>query len=350
MKARISSSNSFSSVSFCILLVILFLTFMLMISCSENPAIAELQTKQYFDSSLLSFGDYFHSSIPAFGLDNNPINAQQKRALIYWYNITPSDVRVYDILGSDVNVSPQQAQVTALDIVFDPSRKGMYNSGELSPDLKANWGGFFKRLPDSTITKFEKKNLVMKLWLKIDETSEDALLNIDIGKISEDILPNRRFDTEDKNSNDLLDAGEDTGIDGIFDLEEPNYQTGYDPSNDNFSFSSGIYEKINGLENNRISHETGRTIDSEDLNRNFMLDQSNNYFTYQVPLNESRLVASKIVEYGNNGWIQVKIPVDLPDMIVGSPDKNQIETIRLWFANSEHVVHIRVAQIKFDEI
>lgn len=349
MKARISSSTSFSSVSFCIILVILFLTFMLMISCSENPAIAEPQSKQYFDSSLLSFGDYIHSSIPSFGLDNNPINAQQKRGLIYWYSKTDSEVKVYDILGNDVNVNPQQAQVTTLNVFFDPSRKGIYNNGELSPDLKTNWGGIFRALPDSIIKKFDNTNLVIKLWIKIYDAPEDATLNIDIGKISEVILPNGKFDTEDKNSNGLLEEGEDTGIDGIFDLEEPNYNDN-DPNNDDFSYSSGIYENINGLENNKLLTESRRTIDSEDLNRNFALDQSNDYFSYQIPLDESRLVTAKIVEYGNNGWIQVKIPIDLPDMIVGSPDKNQIETIRLWLTNAERAVHIRIAQIKFEEI
>jgi hypothetical protein len=323
---------------------------MLMISCSENPIISERQSQQYFNTTLLSYGAYIHSSVPAFGLDNNPINAQQKRALIYWYNIMPSDVTVYDILGNDVEVTPQQANVTTLDIVFDPSKKGIYNSGELSPDFKANWGGLFHRLPDCTIIKFEKKNLVMKLWLKIVDAPEDALLNIDLGRISEDIIPNGKLDTEDKNSNDLLDNGEDTGIDGIFDFEEPNFQNGSDPSNDNFVFQAlRNFEKVNGLEKNS---EFGiqLTPDTEDLNRNFTLDQSNDYFSYQVPLDMKRIVVNKIIEYGNNGWIQVKIPIDLPDLNVGSSDKSRVETLRLWITDSERPVHIRIAQIKFDEI
>ena len=349
MKASISSNTSFSSISFCILIVIVFLTFMLMISCGENPSISEPQSKEYFDTALLSNDTYIHSSIPAYGLDNNPINAQQKRALIYWYNIMPSDVTVSDIIGNDVKVNPQQANVTTLDIVFDPSRKGIYNGGELSPDLKTNWAGFFRTLPESTATKFEKKNLVLKLWLKIEDASENALLNIDLGNISEDVLPNSRLDTEDKNANDLLDGGEDTGIDGLFDFDESNYHSN-DPHNDNFSFSSGIYERVNGLEGNKYLNESGRSIDSEDLNRNFILDQSNDYFSYRVPLDPDKIIKSKIIEYGNNGWIHVKIPIDLPDIIVGSPYKSGVETIRLWITNSDRQVHIRIAQIKFDEI
>ena len=346
MKARKRFSASISSFSFYVFLVLTFLTFLLMISCNENPAAPELQSEQYFDSSLLGYRSYIHSSIPAFGLDANPINALQNRALIYWYNITPSDVRAIDILGK---ANSDYEQVKVLDLVFNPSKKGIYTNGELSQDMKTNWGGVFRALPDSIIKKFGKSNLVMKIWLRIEDAGDDAVLNIDLGKISEDIIPNGRLDTEDKNSNDLLDEGEDTGIDGIFDMEEPGYNNGDDPDNDDFNFAAGHYEKVNGLEKNGL-YGGYKIPDTEDLNRNFTLDKTNNYFSYLVPLDMEKILATKITEAGGNGWIQLKIPIDLPDLRVGAPDKSKIETMRLWITNTDQPVYIRIAQIKFEEI
>lgn len=349
MKARKSSSASISSFSFYALLILSILTFLLMVSCNENPAAAEPQIEGYFDTALLNYENYIYSSIPAFGLDNNPINAQQNRALIYWYNETPPAVSVNQILGYDVKVNSDQFWTTVLDAVYNPSRKGVYNNGTLSPELRANWGGFFRILPDSTIKKFKKKNLVMKIWFKIVDAPEQAQLNIDLGRISEDIIPNGRLDTEDRNQNDLLDQGEDTGIDGIFDVEEPNYNNGNDSDNDDFYLAAGKYEKINGLENNGLSGER-KAPDTEDINRNFTLDKNNDYFSYIIPLQLDKILATKITEVGNNGWVLIKIPVDLPDLKVGSPDNSKIETIRLWITNANQPVHIQMAQIKFDEI
>ena len=59
---------------------------------------------------------------------------------------------------------------------------------------------------------------------------------INLGQISEDVIPNKRLDTEDKNGNYRLVPDEDVGRDRRNDSEEiakyPNL--GDDPSQDNF--------------------------------------------------------------------------------------------------------------------
>ena len=340
-----------SSFSFYLLSSVFVLTIIFLISCNEHNEISAPQPPNYFDNSLIRYGDYIHSSIPAFGVETNPMIAQQDRALIYWYNIAPSDVNVRDILGENIEVAPDKDNVEVLDIVFDPSKNGIYNNGELASDLKSNWGGLFRNLPDSIAQKFGKNNLVMKIWLKIVDAPSDAVLNIDLGKISEDIIPNGKLDTEDKNNNELLDDGEDTGIDGIADVLEPNYQNGNDPNNDDFDYQLGQgYEHVNGLENNGISIDHGRRPDTEDLNRNFSLDLSNDYFSYDITLDINKIVQNRIFEYGNNGWLLIKIPVELPDKKIGSPSVNNIESLRLWITNTDRQTHIRIAEIKFDQI
>lgn len=332
------------SISFYFFLFVAF--FLLAISCGTKSGGIEPREAEFFDSLFLKSGYYSFSSVPAFGIDSNPINAQQKRALIYWYNEKYSRGLIDEIFGDNYKPSRAQTSTAILNIEFDPSQKGIYNAGELSKELKENWGGVCRILPDSIKQKFKSKNIVLRMWMKIESISPGAILNIDIGKISEDILPNGRLDTEDKNNNEILDAGEDTGIDGISDLLEPNYQNGDDSNNDN----AGTFGKINGLENNGINNGGNKLPDTEDLNHNSILDSANDYFSYKLPLEKNKILSGNIVETGNNGWMLIKIPVDLPDYKIGSPDKNKIETLRFWFSNAEKPAHIKIAQIEFNSI
>jgi hypothetical protein len=132
--------------------------------------------------------------------------------------------------------------------------------------------------------------------MKIETSSSDAVLNIDLGKISEEIIPNGRLDSEDQNANNLLDEGEDTGLDGILDIEEPSYQTGTDPNDDNYSYSSNDFEKINGTEGNLVQIGKSKSYDTEDLNGNFSIDFTNDYFSYQIPLDKNKISTAKFMK------------------------------------------------------
>lgn len=337
--------------SFFALLAALILTILLVISCSAEESIVEPESEDLLDASLIRFTDFIHSSVPAHELNSNPQEANQNRALIYWYNQIPPLLDVVDILGNNVSVKTEKRNVLVLDLVFDPLKKGIYNIAELDSDLKNNWGGLFKNLPDHVSKKIYNKNVMMKIWMKIEDAPADAVLHIDLGKISEDIIPNLKLDTEDKNVNNLLDEGEDTGIDGLSDNIEPGYNNGNDPNKDNFFFNlTANFEKVNGLEGNAVSVDFGRKPDTEDINRNYTLDLSNDYYSYRIPLEINKIKQSRIIEYGQNGWFLLKIPVEIPDMRVGNPDKTKLETLRLWITNSNHPVHLKIAEIKFCEL
>ncbi len=62
----------------------------------------------------------------------------------------------------------------------------------------------------------------MEFWAKIWNAPADAKIYIDLGKISEDVIPNNTLDTEDKDFNDAIDSEgkEDTGLDTWPDEEE----------------------------------------------------------------------------------------------------------------------------------
>ncbi len=178
-------------------------------------------------------------------------------------------------------------------------------------------------------------------------------MHIDLGQISEDVMPNRKLDTEDKNDNDLVDDGEDTGMDGIKDVGEPDYNStsNPDPNNDNYSYQQRTdpvtddYINQNGTEGNASSLEIGRIPDTEDLNRNKTLDRTNSYFRYEVPLDTTK--ANPFVQGGgsNKGWFLFKIP--LKDWVekVGDPSFSVVETFRIWVSGINKRVHLRFAEM-----
>ncbi|CAF3782560.1 unnamed protein product [Rotaria sp. Silwood1] len=141
----------------------------------------------------------------------------------------------------------------------------------------------------------------------------NAKLNIDLGIISEDAIPNGKLNTEDKNQNGTLEITEDIGLDTLtndqeLDLVQQRYGNrdvlGGDPSLDNNANGAINYDLIDGTEGNRF-YDGGNKPDTEDLNKNGSLDQANSYRTYSISLDT--INNSRIVGKGANGWAQIKI-------------------------------------------
>ena len=356
MKSAKNHSNSLIYTPLFFLSCIFLITIILSSGCKDkNEQLLEPEETNGFNETLVRYATYIHSSIPVSSANQYQLT-QNNRSQVYWYNIAPSDVKVTDIMGEDFVVKQQYALVNTMDVVFNPDKNGIYNTGQLSADPKENWGGLFRSVPLNIIDRNSSKNLMMKIWIKIIETSPEAVLNIDLGEISEDIIPNLKLDTEDKNNNDVLDEGEDVGLDMLASQLEPGYDQNLnaDPYHDDFSFFLGNmgnndYSHINSPEGNGQAIDLGRVPDSEDLSRNFTLDKNNNYNSYQIPLEKNKLTSVRIIEYGHNGWLRVKIPIDLPGRTIGNFNITQLETIRLWITGAAKKVHIRIAEIKFEE-
>ncbi|MCX6168275.1 MAG: cell surface protein SprA [Ignavibacteriales bacterium] len=274
------------------------------------------------------------------------------KAKTYWYNRTPSDVTIKDIYGNRKTAAPDASLITALDLVFDPSIKGTYNwDSHITEDKNKNWGGFMRTLSSTANNLVEENIEFIEFWLKTNEAPNNLKINIDLGQVSEDVIPNNKLDTEDKNSNDLVDQGEDIGIDGLKDVDEPGYDaaTNPDPSGDDYSFQltqNPDYSHVNGNEGNAVAIDQGRLPDSEDLNRNFTLDRTDSYYRYEIPIDTSR-IANKFVQGGNaaSGWYLYRIP--LKDFVAtfGSPSFSVVEFIRVWVSGSTSPVHLRFAEM-----
>lgn len=288
--------------------------------------------------------------VPLHSPESSPIELMDYKAFSYWFNLIPAIDNVNDIWPERQAARDNQT-ITVLDFVYDPFERGRYNS--LNPTIDnpfLNWGGMMKPLSSTASNLVEENIEFIEFWMQLRSAPEDAMLNIDLGQISEDVIPNGELDTEDKNQNDLVDEGEDTGIDGLFDSEEPGYDpvTNPDPNRDNFAYSqgSGDYRFINGTEGNAALTDVGRLPDTEDLNRNLTLDRINSYFRYTIPLDTLRENNQFIQGGGDNkGWYLFRIPLkDFTDAI-GNPSLTLVETIRLWISNVDEPIHLRFAEM-----
>lgn len=316
--------------------------------------------------------------------------AHRQRGKLVWYNPI-EQVAVQEIFPTR-EVVIQDSRQHVLTLEFDPAFPDLRWGGAIdnafvtewagdSPDaLRTRWGGLMHPLTGASID--QTRSRFIEVWVNGDRGE----LHIDLGSISEDVNANGKLDTEDDRSdgfgNDLLDQGEDIGIDGVTDPDEIGFDplTGtvvpYDPAanpdphGDNFFFdpapaSRGAfdevdYSRINGIEDNVNDPDRGRRPDTEDINNSGFLDTRDNYFMYAFNLApdhpDTAFVAGGDLNTANwgasNSWRLYRIPLDTVQVnaafegVVGAPDLALIEMVRIWVTGVETPVKIRIASIQ----
>jgi cell surface protein SprA len=241
-------------------------------------------------------------------------------------------------------------------------------------NTRRSWGGIQRALAagyaDQTDSRF------LEIWVKGDR----GRVHVDLGQISEDVIPNQFRNTEDKTPpggvrNEILDEDEDTGLDGIFgsdppslfhphenavisggtaspydfyDLNADGVKQEHEPwSYDDWFYESmsGDYRKINGTEGNR-NDGTIITPDSEDLNRNSDVDLNNNFFRFTFSLEKNHADTTYIAGGEGNpyGWRMYRIPLDKP-AIYNNPDWSRVEFTRIWVDSVDQESMISFAEI-----
>lgn len=272
----------------------------------------------------------------------------------FWFTESPSGVTVPQIYGDRKKVSTKDQQVTVMDVVFLPDTPGTYNVHSNLADRQKSWGGLQKLLSSSANNLIDENIGYMEFWIQVKDAPPGAKLKIDLGKISEDVIPNNSLDTEDKDGNEAIDAAgkEDTGIDGLTD-EQERVKYGSDkadPSGDNFYFQRNPsiypydYFNINGTEGNAILTDAGRIPDTEDLNRNGNLDGENSFYRYVVPLDTSEQNEFNLGSQAKYGWYLFRVPLKDVSTVVGSPRLTDIQSIRMSIDGVESLVHFRIGE------
>jgi cell surface protein SprA len=277
----------------------------------------------------------------------------------WWFNVLPSNVNVNSIWPKK-RVSSSDQAVTVLDFAFRPDEPGPYNYfPRLSENKQKNWGGMMKLLSTTASNLIEQNIEYIEFWVKPDNNiPAGTKLTIDLGKISEDVIPNHKLDSEDKNNNQLIDEGEDTGLDGMNDAAERAVygDSQDDPAHDDFHFSRTTstsssdyniddYKNINGTEGNAQLTDVGRFPDTEDLNHNGALDEANSYFRYEVPLDISAVSNPYIAGGGDNdGWYLMRVPLKDFKAAIGQPSLSVVEMIRVFVTGASDLIHFRLAE------
>jgi cell surface protein SprA len=332
--------------------------------------------------------DYVPTSDNVYSLgvkaDTEKMNYKAKAC---WFNVIPSDVLIPTIWGTRKSYASGEGQVTSLDFYFHPEVRGEYN---YSPNLrqtigldrpdpethKKSWAGIQHVLGTSSTNLVEQNVAFIELWINVVQqqipANDSAKLSIDLGYISEDVIPNKTLNTEDGLDNPLhtprgiMNASYDWGIDTMSDAveqivykgfwsqypEHPEYAS--DPSGDDWShlpIGSGRaldttlaeqYEQVNGTEGNFAS-EDGHFPDTEDLNRNGKVDRLNSYFEYEIPLDTTNVRFKQlVVGTGEHNWYQIRIPLSEYNRSIGNPTFTSVEGVRLWVTGAEKPVLFRI--------
>jgi hypothetical protein len=260
---------------------------------------------------------------------------------------------------------------------FDPYRiTEIYNKEEVPAENRTQvlslrlessqgvqkWGGITRSLSAGL------QNLSNTQFIEFRIQGNQGKLVLNLGRISEDVDGLGTLNTEDLErgglKNNVLDSLEDTGLDGVFSVNEPGYDpvTNPDPSGDNWAYDENDrdnYSQINGTEGNRKDPLRGWLPDTEDINDNNGLDQNNEYFEFEMDLadpNDPFLVknsdyCNECTDFATLGpWRTYRIPIsdsmlNLANPPVGNPVLSEIEFLRLYVVDTVQTTQVNIADM-----
>ncbi|MCU0425331.1 MAG: cell surface protein SprA [Candidatus Kapabacteria bacterium] len=247
------------------------------------------------------------------------------------------------------------------------------------------WGGIMRTLSAFNLN-FDNENMdFIEIVLRVDGRSDpQTKMYIDVGQISEDIIPNGILDTEDgivpgrETPNGRIaegELGEDVGIDGLNNAQEksdslvsalssvsplvqakyrnltaqlysnPNIRRERDPARDDFNYDFRRFSTVaanaqqrdsdfvsfNGLENNnQFTDFQFPDTEIQNQNNGQIIARADDYFRYEVNLTPDRATNPQFVN-SVNGWITLRIPLRGARTEVGRPLFTNIQYVRaLW--------------------
>ncbi|MCY7363189.1 MAG: cell surface protein SprA, partial [Ignavibacteria bacterium] len=280
----------------------------------------------------------------------------KRRGKFKWFDITNSEpvTNIYPLKS----IQSTQANVTPLNIVYTPARRGTYNyngSYESIADKSTTWNGIMKYLNTSSNDLLNENINFIEFSMQIfkGDSAGVGKLVIDLGNVSQDVIPNDIVDTEDTlRSGNLQSINDDLGMDFLNDEGEKNLWRALnpgidppdDPALDNFKSTTNDpdYDAINGTQGNANS-DAGRKPDTEDLNKTNNVRNGNDYFQYEVNLD---IVDNPyVVGVGKEGWRQYKIPLSEFRKKYGSAVFTNIQFVRLWVTGVNDSVSLKLYEI-----
>jgi hypothetical protein len=264
-----------------------------------------------------------------------------QRGRMTWYN--PYDCYLIKDIWPNIETTTENDRINILVLRLDADSPHIPANGSFDPSAKV-WNGVMRALPLGSAD--QSKTEFLEIWLNGDK----GKIHIDLGQVSEDIDNNGILDTEDSTRNGFKDGilqdDEDKGLDHWWDDEERSklHDSLPDPSGDNWYYDPNVNKNdcshINGTQGNASDPDRGRYPDTEDLNRNDVLDVSNNYFEFNIDL-----VSDAPTEVSGQNWKLYRIPLKGGGNYdaVGTPDWSDIRFARVWVEDCDS---IRIASLQ----
>ncbi len=319
-----------------------------------------------------------HASPPVNAMFwNSDSIAVEHKANMFWYQFFIARVPIRDIYPNNTSYQQGRNFRNPMQIVFNPAQRGIYNPNPLFLDERNEgffnpndiwslrsenkpkiWSGMM-RLLSSFNTNFDTENIeYVEIMMRVNAYEPgQTKMYIDFGQISEDIIPNKKLDTEDGITdtnplpNGIIDQDEDVGIDALDNASE---KLAYpfplseeaDPARDDYAFNFTKNDdertwqdflRYNNFEGNSRVSELGQFPDTEILNKNNgqSISLDNSYFTYEVVLSQTPEEAANNPQIvGGNpatGWFLYRIPIRKPIDRVGNPLFSNIQYVRVRF-------------------
>ena len=194
-------------------------------------------------------------------------------------------------------------------------------------DEMKTWGGLTYPLSGTGADYSQYEFL--EIWMKV--SGDDKLaLHIDFGLVSEDADEDFRLDSEDL-PNDLVDRNGDHKID-VLDLDKENLPEEHrykgNGSLDIREDTGWAYNDSKGNIIDIVGKDNG-ILDSEDLDGDLVLDLTNSYLSFTIPLDSipTEWISKKTNEAG---WVFLSIPIESAKPKGMSPTWGVIKHARIW--------------------
>ena len=149
---------------------------------------------------------------------------------------------------------------------------------------------------------------------------------------------------EDKNRDGILDVGEDTGLDLVSGNDSNWNPNSRDDGNDDYYFDPKKphdFSRINGTEGNNV-------LDSDDLDKNGVIETGNLYFEYTINLDDPD-DPSLVYKNPTTGWKYYRIPLknsDFYNLVGGQEMWENIKYARIWVSGITRRDTIMIAKME----
>ncbi|MDH4210942.1 MAG: hypothetical protein OEV79_05795 [candidate division WOR-3 bacterium] len=255
----------------------------------------------------ITYSDWVQSSRPV-GMLQDDLAIER----ILWYNPRGAEV----LTAGDIYLDPLDPNETAhvLRLVFNP-------------DDLSSFAGLMQYMYSANFDDCENLEFIVR--------GNGGRIHVDLGQeMAEDQLRRNStgilvgvgvLDDEDRDHNGSWnESSEDTGYDGVFGVDEENVAG--DDANDDYT-ESDYTGGINGSESNHLWN-------TEDINRNGILNVDNIYYSYVVNLDSTEFMVENAGL--QEGWTMFRIPIKDTmafDTVLGQPDWRTIRYVRIWLEN-----------------